>query len=61
MHRYRNVPTASDSWLARVSKIGDYESPYYVEGIILPTGLKSAPKSICTDKSIGTRKGIKVK
>ena len=34
----------------RGSKIRSYETPYTVTGSIQQTGLKEAPKSICTDK-----------
>ena len=36
-----------------------YEKPYCVTGTIKLTGVKSAPKDICTDRVIGTRKGIR--
>lgn len=40
----------------RISKIPRYESPYNVIGVIKQTGPKEAPKSICTDKVVGTWK-----
>lgn len=45
------------SQLVWSSKNGDSERPYCVTGAIQPAGSKSAPKGICTDRIIGTRKG----
>ena len=39
-----------------ISKIDMYEPPYSVTGTIKYTGLKKAPKDICTGKNIGTWK-----
>jgi hypothetical protein len=39
------------------SKNGVYERPYCVTGAIKLSGSKPAPKSICTDRVIGTGKG----
>jgi len=38
----------------RKSKTGCYEIPYIVKGSITQTGSEELPKSICTDKTIGT-------
>lgn len=40
--------------LVRLSKTLLYERPYDVTGIIVPTGLKEAPKDICKARFIGT-------
>ena len=40
------------------SKNTCYEKPCCVTGASKLTGLKQAPKDICTDRSVGTRKGI---
>lgn len=37
-----------------MSKTLLYERPYDVKGIIVPTGLKEAPKDICKARFIGT-------
>jgi hypothetical protein len=42
-------------WL---SKNSIYEKPYCATGAIMLTGSEQAPKSICTDRIIGTRKGM---
>jgi len=39
-----------------LSKTFGYEKPYNVTGIIKRTGLKVAPKGVCTDRNIGTWK-----
>ena len=36
-----------------------YENPYSVTGTIKLTGSEQSPKSICTDKIVGTWKGIR--
>lgn len=38
------------------SKIGRYENPYDVKGIIVYAGLKEKPKDKCTDRVVGTWK-----
>lgn len=43
--------------LVRFSKNVPYEKPFYVKGINKLAGLEQAPKDICKDKTIGTRKG----
>jgi hypothetical protein len=35
-----------------------YENPYSVTGTIKYTGLKQAPKGICTDRFVGTWKAM---
>ena len=45
------------SWSVRSSKNRRYEKPYCVTGAMTLTGLEQAPKGICTDRIIGTRKG----
>jgi len=40
------------------SRNGLYETPYSVTGTIKHTGLKQAPKGICTDKPVGTWKAM---
>lgn len=44
----------------RLSKNKSYEKPYSVTGIIQLAGLKQAPKYKCTDRYIGTWKGIRL-
>lgn len=48
------------SWQERCSKNCLYETPYCVTGAINPAGSKQKPKAICTDRVIGTRKGVEV-
>ena len=50
----------SDKKLSSVwwSKNHIYETPYIIKGGIKLTGSKQKPKDVCTDKIIGTRKGI---
>lgn len=48
------------SSLLWLSKNGTHENPQCVTGAFKATGLKQAPKSICTDRIIGTRKGTGV-
>ena len=42
------------------SKYARYEKPYCVIGAVKPIGSKQTPKSICTDRIIGTRKGTEL-
>ena len=44
-------------WSVRQSKSCFYEMPYCVNGTIEQTGLEDRPKSIWTDRMIGTQKG----
>lgn len=44
-------------WSAWFSKYVRAETPHCIIGAIKPAGSKQAPKSICTDRVIGTRKG----
>ena len=45
-------------WCMGGSKIRRYETPYSVTGTIKCTGLKQAPKGICTDRLVGTWKAM---
>lgn len=65
MRRYGSRRTAhvemhgcDDLQLVRWSKNRIYETPYCVTGTIKLTGSEQEPKDICTDRIIGTRKGI---
>ena len=49
--------THEKSWSVRFSKNLRYERPYCVTGAITLAGSEQAPKGICTDRIIGTRKG----
>jgi hypothetical protein len=53
----RNAHTVNAGCVG-VSKIGLYENPYNVTGIIQRTGSEQAPKGICTDRFIGTWKAM---
>lgn len=50
----RNAVVIKSLTFVGLSKILTYEKPYNVIGIIKRTGLKVAPKDICTDRFVGT-------
>jgi hypothetical protein len=52
------MPFDEKSLLVWWNKNRCYETPYAIKGGIKLTGSEQKPKDVCTDKIIGTRKGI---